>query len=259
MHQSVEVYARSADRNLIPPRLNAKVTEHMTPATNRGLSTRLRDSITPTVVAVFLAGSLGFLIGLLIITCYSATIRSWEFLAGAAGLGTAASAVGSIAGFVFGIPRYNAVVSLRHERLRTLPDTDRSSLDEDDTLEARRIYSPSNNLEQVSDWLTKLLLGAGLVQLSNIGNALGALVDRSAKALVPQPTNPDAGKVVLGSTLLIFCITGFLFVYLTTTLWYRQQLERYERRAVGLEKTPRTAARYGQVTAPEHQDDPSAP
>lgn len=34
-------------------------------------------------------------------------------------------------------------------------------------------YLPSANLPEVSDWLTKLLLGAGLVQLTHLGRHRG--------------------------------------------------------------------------------------
>lgn len=70
-------------------------------------------------------------------------------------IAAAAGAVGGFLGFLFGIPRADGDVA--------------------GNISQRR-YRPNTNLEQVSDWLTKILIGVGLAHFGNVGPALGALV-----------------------------------------------------------------------------------
>jgi hypothetical protein len=85
-------------------------------------------------------------------------------------------------------------------------------------------YRANTNLEDVSDWLTKLLIGAGLVQLSSIRNSLAEVqttVNRMFDAgerggrYVLATRRPDApGAGVLALTILLFSAAGgFLFGY----------------------------------------------
>ena len=80
----------------------------------------------------------------------SLSLGSGLFLAGASTL------VGSLAGFLFGVP-------VRERE----PGTD-------DTGSANRSigYRPNTNLEQISDWLTKIIVGIGLVQFPKISHFL---------------------------------------------------------------------------------------
>jgi hypothetical protein len=84
-------------------------------------------------------------------------------------------------------------------------------------------FAPSTNLSEVSDWLTKLLLGAGLVELTHLGGPLGKLINavafglgRSAAVGVPD----SAAQVMAGSLLITYFVLGFLDGYVLTTLWY---------------------------------------
>ena len=75
----------------------------------------------------------------------------------------AAFLIGVLIGFLFGIPK---VISSGQARLGQSSG-----------------YAPSSNLSEVSDWLTKLLLGAGLVQLTHLGAPIGALINHIAAGL----------------------------------------------------------------------------
>jgi len=68
-------------------------------------------------------------------------------------VGAASISVGSLLGFLFGMPRAMVAPSTSEETDAAAPMT----------------YRPSTNLEQVSDWLTKILIGVGLVELRQIG------------------------------------------------------------------------------------------
>ena len=77
--------------------------------------------------------------------------------------------------------------------------------------------APASNLEQVADWVTKLLLGGGLTQISNIppkiwqwshAVAIGILGTDSPAALVTATQSFAAGLMVYGFVLGFFA--GFL-------------------------------------------------
>jgi hypothetical protein len=152
--------------------------------------------------------------GLIPIWLYVVSIGSSPFryfgVACMAALG--AIEVGSLAGGLFGLPR--VVGSSTDDRTRG---------------------EPSTNLIQVSDWLTKVLLGAGLVQLGQMGRPLSGLVDTLARGL--RPDDPQGApleatsSVVAGSILAFYFSIGFLNGYGLATMWYQTWLRRLIRGA----------------------------
>jgi hypothetical protein len=122
-------------------------------------------------------------------------------IGGTALLTAAASfAVGALLGFLFGIPR-----SLTG---------DRGNAQEDSALQRPRV-EPNTNLEQISDWLTKILVGVSLVQFKEIGEAIGD----AAETLAPTFGGREAtGEAVVVAIIAAFAITGFLSGFLFTRL-----------------------------------------
>jgi hypothetical protein len=117
---------------------------------------------------------------------------------------------GCVIGFLFGIPRVVSSGQLRHEQ-------------------GSETYTPSSNLAEVSDWLTKLLLGAGLVQLTRLGAPIGHLIDSVAAGLTAATGTPgpsSAAKVMAGAILFGYVAIGLLDAYVVTTMWYQQKLEK---------------------------------
>jgi hypothetical protein len=88
--------------------------------------------------------------------------------------------------------------------------------------------SPNTNLGDISDWVTKLLLGAGLVSLSHLGVPLGRLIDNVASGLYAATSPADAAgaKVLAGAILVSFTVLGVLEGYVVTSIWYPRKLER---------------------------------
>ena len=115
----------------------------------------------------------------------------------------AALVTGYLAGFLFGIPRVVSSGALRH---------------------ASNEYTPSSNLAEVSDWLTKLLLGAGLVQLTRLGPPVADLIDNIAAGLHSTAASASGAKVAAGAILFGYTITGILVGYVMTTLWYQKRI-----------------------------------
>ena len=194
------------------------------------------------VSAVLLVG------GLVVIGLYAAATVGPHLRYLSVGLLTAAAAFlsGCLIGFVFGIPRIVSSGALRlqagggnvpgQERsdgaqtgagkpAPATPATETSVAQSSGALN----FTPSTNLAEVSDWLTKLLLGAGLVQLTRLGAPLRSLIDTVARGLEPvtSPTGPTGPAVVMAASILVaFTVLGFLSGYVVTTLWYGRRLEK---------------------------------
>src|SRR5260370_6660853 len=149
-----------------------------TPTTSQPESKKPPDRPPWLVLATFLVTSVVILV-LLAWSVSSARLLFIELLVGAGAI-----SVGGLLGFLFGMPR-GPVTSLTPQ--------------EDGNSEPSVRYQPSNNLEQVSDWLTKILIGVGLVELRQLGgalNALGHAVESSLKN-APPGTNVVTQVVVL--------------------------------------------------------------
>jgi hypothetical protein len=162
--------------------------------------------------------------GILLVGGYAWTQgQVWIFMVGAL-VALAATVVGAFLGFLFGLPRFNPVTTVSTPIGSSPPAAGEAPA----TSEVRGGYAPSNNLEQISDWFTKLLLGAGLVQLGHIGSWLGSFVVVTARGFTPSKSGApvEVGRVVVASVLAFYFGFGFLFGYIDTTLWYSIRLDR---------------------------------
>lgn len=91
--------------------------------------------------------------------------------------------------------------------------------------------TPSTNLAEISDWLTKLLLGAGLVELTRLGHPLSSLIDSVARSMQNVPAGgklAQGSTVIAGGTLALYVVLGFLDSYIITTLWYGKYMEQFD-------------------------------
>ncbi|MCA9671401.1 MAG: hypothetical protein KC503_37645 [Myxococcales bacterium] len=75
-------------------------------------------------------------------------------------------------------------------------------------------HSANNNLVQVSDWLTKILLGVGLTQIS----AIGDFFQNAASYLSDAFSGSAADKAFSVALLVYFLIVGFINGYVATRL-----------------------------------------
>jgi hypothetical protein len=111
-------------------------------------------------------------------------------------VGGASYGVGALLGFLFGIPR-------------TLNADIGRPVDDRVTHNGTR---PNTNLEQVSDWLTKILVGVGLTQLKTLPEQLRSLGAYFAVA--------DSPAVTL-AVIVDWSVAGFLVGYLLTRLFFQ--------------------------------------
>jgi len=111
----------------------------------------------------------------------------------------ASSCAGALFGFLFGIPR-GSMQSNTEERVAK-PNN----------------YRPSNSLEQVTEWLTKILVGAGLIELAKISGALNAAGIAVAGAFNSAPSGT---AIVTKAVIVSFVVYGFLVAFLWTRIYY---------------------------------------
>jgi hypothetical protein len=130
---------------------------------------------------------------------YAAAEESWSALGVSLMVGAAAFLAGALLGFLFGIPRTLTA------QADGVPIERRGRGWE---------YRPNTNLEQISDWLTKILVGVGLVQLGQLRESFGDLVDY----LAPGLGNDGTARGFALALLVYFVIGGFLAGYLVTRL-----------------------------------------
>lgn len=130
--------------------------------------------------------------------------HAWQVLGGGLVVIGASVVLGGGLGFLFGVPRVRGGAAAG---------------------EPQGSYAPNTNLEQVSDWLTKVLLGVGLTQLGSLGERLHDLGAALAPALGGgRDVAPFAAALVL-----YFLVFGFLAGWLVTRLALPQALTETDR------------------------------
>jgi tetratricopeptide (TPR) repeat protein len=137
-------------------------------------------------------------LAIILFACHSTDWNAFSAILGSGiGIAAASMVIGCLAGFLFGLPR-------------TL------SSEEAPLAQSRWArYRPNTNLEQISDWLTKILVGVGLTQLSNIPGKLWGLSAALSPALGGSPSSSPFALILIG----FFLIAGFLAGYLWTRIY----------------------------------------
>jgi hypothetical protein len=136
--------------------------------------------------------------------------ESWPLAFTELTIAISASSVGLFLGFLFGIPR-STIGDGEHENSTELP---------------KMFYRPSTNLEQVSDWLTKLLIGVGLVEMRSIADALanlGVVVQNSVGS------GFQAANIITQATVVSFLTLTFFAAFLWTRIHYGPLQMRIDR------------------------------
>lgn len=115
----------------------------------------------------------------------------------------AALLAGAALGFLFGLPK---------------------TMDPRSSLDASKVRLATNtNLDQISDWLTKILVGLGLVQLGKITEGLSNI----GESLAPGLGGGDGAQAFAVALLVYSVLDGFLIGY----IWTRIDLSKRFREA----------------------------
>ena len=186
-----------------------------------------RDILPYILLSILLSGLLAVLAGALFPPYYHAVpALLWS-------LGFCVS--GMLLGFLFGIPRSlpSGTVNMPPAEERT--NGKRRSGDEPAAMEAAAgtsntifLGTPSpmeinSNLVEVSDWLTKIIVGVGLIELKS----LPATAQGVAAFIAPSlAIAPDTAKAVVGGVMLFFSVHGFLIGYLLTRIYLSIMIKR---------------------------------
>jgi hypothetical protein len=185
---------------------------------------------TPIGIALF-----AFL-SLIATACYSVALGG---IHGIAQLIWAAAlwSAGVFGGFLFAIPHVNQGNRSSNETSSDLNDRKAGSVLGSSTV-GKNGSAKSNglvynfvvntNLEQISDWLTKIIIGTTLIELKEIPEELTRLAALVGSGL---PATSDHRGYAM-ALIMVFCISGFLFGYLTTRLYVQRVLLDVERALV---------------------------
>jgi len=155
--------------------------------------------------------SVTIVVGLAFTLIQSVGIRTTAFFWALATL-----ASGALIGFLFGIPRV-----LQETNAPQLSEP--AKADSNQTL-TKPVYrmQVNTNLEQISDWLTKIIVGFGLIQLRLLPDYLNRL-----SLFIASGLGSGAQAQVLSiAIILYFFVVGFLGGYLMTRIYLAQAFSR---------------------------------
>lgn len=159
------------------------------------LSAKRNRAIHLLPLSLFIAGLAA------IVPCATISQTYWDFLGLLLLIALASSMVGAIIGFLFGIPRLNRNYAPADDDGRTTK------------------YKPNTNLEDVSDWLTKIIIGVTLTQLTRIPGYLESIADVILQNSDCETMNCHPVKPMIIALLLFFLIAGFITGYFYTRLY----------------------------------------
>ena len=145
-----------------------------------------------------------------VLTLLAAMLAMFRGGAGGLGLGVliflSAGFCGAILGFLFAVPRL----------------LDGAGADGASNAPPKALLGGNDNVSRVSDWLSTMLIGIGLTQLTSIDAGLVRFRELLATHvnLYGTAAHPDAGALpLIGPLLLILgSVAGFLYLYLHTRI-----------------------------------------
>ena len=132
-------------------------------------------------------------------------------------------AAGGTTGFLFGIPKSGSKVDAPPSNGENTQGTS-SVADPGKEANGVRRARPNTNLEEVSDWLTKIIVGLALVNFKNLKDEVANISLNAAAAIRLNPTESD----VSAATALVvgFSLIGFLAMYLYMRLFVQGAIVR---------------------------------
>ena len=176
------------------------------------------SSSNPTKSSVQFGGALKYLtyvggFGALVVIIYSTQSQRLEIFISLVGSGLlvagASFLVGGLMGFLFGIPR-----TLQQEG--TFSGNMKAEEGLEENVAEKVWYRPNTNLEDISDWLTKILVGVGLTQLVTLPEKLEGVGRVLAPAFGGETL--ASSQVFAIGVFIYFVICGFLIGFLWTRL-----------------------------------------
>jgi len=169
---------------------------------NRQVPAPSSPAIRPNWRRILVVAETVGLIGIVLFACTGTSIQEFFRVLGIGVLLSGAFfAVGALVGFLFGIPR-----TLQEQRQVEAHSRSRDTIAPD--------YRPNTNLEEISDWLTKILVGVGLTQLAKTPASI-----RDAASYLATGLGLPQDQVFVLSLMGYFTIVGFLSGYFVTRMY----------------------------------------
>jgi hypothetical protein len=169
------------------------------------------------------------IIGCLLIFLYALHFRGSGDVLRILGVGIlvagAALSSGLVLGFIFGVPRVGSPDPVA----KTAPEP-AGAQPAGSATQTNNVTSNSN-LVEISDWLTKILVGVGLVELNSIPAKLGKLSYHVGLGLRPAQCGGscadllNSGQAAGLAIILFFFALGFLWCYVWTRLYFFSDLK----------------------------------
>lgn len=131
-----------------------------------------------------------------------------------------AALVGGVLGLLFGIPK--SVSDPASAGNAGLEPGDKES----DA--SRASYAVNTNLEQISDWLTKIIVGVGLIQIGTVIEQFKALASYFGEGF-KSGSVATAAPVVAAAIIIYGLMAGFLAGYLLTRMFLPGAFNRADR------------------------------
>ncbi len=162
-----------------------------------------REGINSNFIFIFstLIASLLVCLCVVAIYAYSLHSKSLEAFSTLFMVVISSYAIGNILGLIFGMPK---TVQEQAEKSSS---------------KKQLTYNINTSLEQISDWLTKMIIGAGLVELKDIT----AFLANISKEISADIGHENAQSIVIAS-ILYFMILGFFVTYFSTRLYIANAL-----------------------------------
>jgi hypothetical protein len=119
----------------------------------------------------------------------------------------AAFFAGTTGGFLFGVPKFISNAAMT-------PDSPIANR-----------YKINTNLEEISDWFTKIILGLGLVHVGTVIQFIDSMGKEAASAI----GQAQGAKLIAISAMVYGFVCGFIVVYIWTRTNLKRGLEKIER------------------------------
>jgi hypothetical protein len=136
---------------------------------------------------------------------------------------------GGALGFIFGIPK------VLQQGPQKKPDESKTVASDSNQIANYR-QEVNTNLTEISDWLTKMIVGVGLVNLKEIPPLIKNLALVLANGIAKSDPGRDFLPYAVG-VIVFFVILGFLFGYLMTRLYLAPAFARADIDAQALSLT----------------------
>ena len=139
--------------------------------------------------------------------------------------------VGGTLGFLFGIPR-KLQQSPALEKENAAPGDGSAEDDEGEKAKesARSAYESNTSLEQISDWLTKILVGLTLTQWNDLRTGFQKMIEYMA------PAFGKGSDVFVGGIVIVGALCGFFSGYLPTRLFLWLALTESDNKGIELQE-----------------------